>query len=341
MAWLQGCGGEYRPSGHPQMTWLEPAVEQALLGLDADGPRVVAIGGGHGLAQTLHAIQTYAGHITAIVTVADDGGSSGRIIDAMELPPPGDLRKCLLALTPQPTIWGELFAHRFDKGDIAGHSLGNLMVVALTEILGDFNAALMAAGTMLGTTGDVVPAADRYLRLRASVDGQTVEGQVAIALSRGDIKDLQLVPEGVGANKTALGRIVSADQIVFAPGSLYTSLLSALIVPGLTEAVDRSEARLAFVLNLVTQDGETLGMTGTEHIRALHERSGLKRAGTIVGNSGPVGVPAGLQAVEITEDEALALGWDLSGGDLMDDSAAWPQHDAMKLGRLLAALARR
>lgn len=323
------------------MTWIEPSVEQALLGLDADGPRVVAIGGGHGLAQTLHAIQTYAGHITAVVTVADDGGSSGRLIDALELPPPGDLRRCLLALTPQPTIWGELFAHRFSKGDIAGHSLGNLIVAALTEILGDFNAAVMAAGSVLGTLGDVVPAADKYLRLRATIDGETVEGQVAIAESRGNIKDLRLVPEGVGANRTALERIISADQIVFAPGSLYTSLLSALIVPGLSEAVDRSRARLAYVLNLVTQDGETLEMTGTEHIRALHERSGLKRAGTIVGNSGPVGVPEGLQVVEIAEDEALALGWDLSRGDLIDGSTAWPQHDAMKLGRLLAALARR
>jgi uncharacterized cofD-like protein len=323
------------------VTWLEPAVEQELLGLDRDGPRVVAIGGGHGLSQALHAIQTYAGSITAVVTVADDGGSSGRLIDHMDIPPPGDLRKCLLALTPQPTLWGELFAYRFDKGDIAGHSLGNLMLVALTDVLGDFNTALAAAGSVLETQGDVIPSADEYLRLRATVNGKTVEGQVAIAGASGHINDLELVPGDVGANQTALERIATADQIVLAPGSLYTSLLSTLIVPGITEAVNASKARLAYVLNIVTQEGETAHMTGAEHVRALHERSGLQRAGTIVGHRGVAAVPEEVQAVTLDDDEALAMGWDLVTEDVVDTDAAWPQHDPIKLGRVLAALARR
>jgi uncharacterized cofD-like protein len=323
------------------MTWAEPAVEQELLGLAADGPRVVAVGGGHGLAQALHAAQTYAGHITAVVTVADDGGSSGRLVDALDLPPPGDLRKCLLALTPQPTLWGELFAYRFDRGDIAGHSLGNLMLAALTDVLGDFNTALRAAGSVLETQGDVLPAADEYLRLRATVDGAVVDGQVAVARSRGRVEHLELLPGDVEANPTATARIASADQIVLAPGSLYTSLLSTLIVPSLTEAVDASSADLVHILNIVTQDGETLNMSGTEHVRALHERSGLRRAGTIVAHRGPLVVPADLEAVQIEEDEALSLGWDLAHEDVVDGGAGWPQHDPIKLGRVLAALARR
>jgi uncharacterized cofD-like protein len=323
------------------MTWAQPEVEQEILSLDRDGPRVVAIGGGHGLAQALHALQTYAGSITAIVTVADDGGSSGRLIDALDLPPPGDLRKCLLALTPQPTLWGELFTYRFDKGDMAGHSLGNLLIAALTDVLGDFNAALLAAGSLLETQGDVIPVADQYLRLRASVDGNKIEGQVAVSHAPGHIKDLELVPGDVGATTAALGHIAAADQIVLAPGSLYTSLLSTMIVPGLTEAVDASPARLAYVLNIVTQDAETLHMSGAEHVRALHERSGLQRAGTIVGHLGIVEVPEGVEAVQMNEDEALAMGWDLVNEGIVDADAAWPQHDPIKLGRVLAALARR
>jgi uncharacterized cofD-like protein len=323
------------------VTWLEPAVEQEILGLDRDGPRVVAIGGGHGLAQALHAIQTYAGSITAVVTVADDGGSSGRLIEQLDIPPPGDLRKCLLALTPQPTLWGELFSYRFDRGDIAGHSLGNLMLAALSDVLGDFNTALNAAGSVLETQGDVIPSADEYLRLRATVDGKVVEGQVAIASAPGHIKDLELIPGDVGANQTALERIAAADQIVLAPGSLYTSLLSTMIVPGITEAVDASVARLVYVLNIITQEAETSDMTGAEHVRALHERSGLQRAGTIIGHRGAVAVPEMVQAVTLDDDEALALGWDLVAEDVVDADAAWPQHDPIKLGRVLAALARR
>ena len=322
------------------MTWAEPFLETKILGLDSEGPSVVAIGGGHGLAQALHAIQTYAGRITAIVTVADDGGSSGRLIDAMGFPPPGDLRRCLLALTPQPTLWGELFAYRFDKSDVAGHSLGNLMLAALTDLLGDFNTALMAAASALGVQGDVIPAADRYLRLRATVDGRTVEGQVAVSEAEGRVEGLELLPGDVEANRIAVERIASADQIVLAPGSLYTSLLSTLIVPGLTQAVDASPARLAYVLNVVTQASETVGMTGVEHVRALHALSGLKRAGTIVDHQGPLDIPSGLQVVAIDEDEAMSLGWDLVQENVVDAEAGWPQHDPMKLGRALAVLAR-
>ncbi len=323
------------------MTWVEPSVETELLGLNRDGPSVVAIGGGHGLAQALHAIQTYAGEITAIVTVADDGGSSGRLVDSLGLPPPGDLRRCLLALTPQPTLWGELFGYRFKAGDVAGHSLGNLMIAALTDVLGDFNAALLAAGVALETHGEVVPVANEYLRLSATVEGRKVEGQVAVSAARGHFEDLRLVPEHVTANETAIARIRSADQIVLAPGSLYTSLLSTLIVPGVAEAVDSATGRLAYILNIITQDGETAGMTGAEHVRAIHERSGLKRAGTIIDHRGEFEVPFGVESVEIDEDEALALGWDLVREDVADASAGWPQHDPIKLGRVLATVAKR
>ncbi len=131
------------------------------LRLDESGPRVVALGGGHGLARALEAVQSYAGSITAVVTVSDDGGSSGRLSGDFGIPPPGDIRRCLLALSPEPTVWGEVFAHRFDTGDVAGHSMGNLILATLSELLGGFDSAIRAAEAMLGAVGHVVPVACR------------------------------------------------------------------------------------------------------------------------------------------------------------------------------------
>lgn len=319
---------------------MRPETETALepLLLDPHGPSVVAIGGGHGQAAALEAIQTYAGSISALVTVADDGGSSGRLTE-LGIPPPGDIRRCLLALTPEPSLWSELFAHRFETGDVSDHSLGNLILVALTDLFGDFASAVDTAGRMLGTLGEVVPVADEPMALSAVIDGRTVTGQAAITETAGHVSSLSIDPPDILASRRALTALAAADQIVIGPGSLYTSVLSALMVPMMTEAVMDADAQRIFVLNLVTQEGETRGMNGRDHLEALAAHVGLGGPGIVVAHEGPLDIPPGHEAVTVTEADSAPHGWDLVLADVADDWSDWPQHDPLKLGRVLEKLA--
>jgi uncharacterized cofD-like protein len=315
---------------------------------DIDARHVVAVGGGHGLAAALTAIRGYAVNTTAIVSVADDGGSSGRLTTGLGIPAPGDIRRCLLALTPDVSVWSELFSYRFNRDDdtagsadpvdVAGHSLGNLIIAALTDLSGDFASAVAWAGSLLGAMGKVVPAADRAVTLTATVDGALVDGQVNIAACGGSVQALSVGPAGVAAHEDALAAIRSADQIVLAPGSLYTSLLAALVVPGIIEAINRSPAPLALVMNMVTEDAETLGLDGRAHVRALHEVGGLERAGGIVVHEGPTPVAPPLEVVTITDGEAAEYGWNVVRSDVADPSAARAMHDPAKLCSVLASL---
>ena len=318
---------------------MKPEVETALepLLLDPDGPAVAAIGGGHGQAAALEAIQTYASRISALVSVADDGGSSGRLTP-LGIPPPGDIRRCLLALTPEPSLWSELFAHRFSGGDVAEHSLGNLILAALTDLYGDFSTAVSIAERMLGCLGRVIPVADRPIVLKAIVDGHEVTGQVAIARSRGTITDLSIEPSDAEANSDALKAIADSDQVVLGPGSLYTSVISALKVGVLASELMTSAAQRVFVLNLITQDGETLGMSGVDHIEALDHHVGVRGPGIVVAHQGPLRVPEGHQAVTVDPVESARLGWRVVFADVADHGADWPVHDPLKLGRALESL---
>lgn len=316
----------------------ELGVELLLLPTNESGPNVVAIGGGAGLAQTLQAVQNYAGSITAVVSVADDGGSSGRLIDGLNIPPPGDLRKALLALTPQPSLVGELFAHRFGAADVAGHSLGNLILAALSDLTDDFAAALKVAGELLRINGQVLPTSKQRLLLIAEIDDEIVEGQVAISRTAGEVQSLRVGPGEALAYSAVVDAITEADQIILAPGSLYTSLLAAMVVPGVAEAVNQASATLVWVLNLITQDAETLGMDGLAHLAAVQAIGGVTRGGTIVAHNGPLDTPNNHSAVNISELDALQMGWGVSTGDLNDRESQWPQHDPFRLGSLLADL---
>lgn len=311
-------------------------VEVDPLLLDPTGPAVVAIGGGHGLAAALEAVQLYAGRITAVVSVADDGGSSGRLIRAMGMPAPGDIRRCLLALTPEPSLVSELFAHRFSSGDVSDHSLGNLMLAALAELYGDFDTAVEAAGRMLGTVGDVVGSTSTPVGLRATVGGMVVEGQGRIARARGGVESIDLVPSGVPANPKALEAIATADQIVLGPGSLFTSVIAALLVPGIAGAVMAASARRVFVCNLVTQDGETWDMDGNGHVDALAAMVGIEGPGTIVVHDGPLEVPPGHRRIDF--ESALVGAWEIRRADVADPAAEWPAHDPFALAQVLEAL---
>lgn len=245
----------------------------------ADGPAVVALGGGHGLATALRAIRRYAGPITAVVSVADDGGSSGRLRRDLGVPPPGDIRRCLVALAGDDGadggVWSTAFEHRFRDGELEGHALGNLVLVGLTESMGSFADALDEAGRLLRTVGRVLPATVEPVVLKAELDtasvpGGVVEGQVAVANSRG-IRRVELVPADVAATPAAVDAIAAADQVVYAPGSLYTSVLPVLCVTGLRDALAATDARVIQVANLRPQVPETAGMDVADHLAAVLE----------------------------------------------------------------------
>jgi uncharacterized cofD-like protein len=311
-------------------------LEEILL--DPSGPKVVALGGGTGLSITLEAVQSYASEITAVVAVADDGGSSGRLTSGLGIPPPGDIRRCLLALTPEPSVWSELFAYRFQAGDIEDHSLGNLLLAALTDLTGDFGGAVDLAGKLLRTVGKVVPAANEPAALTAVVGGRRVEGQAVITKARGGISAMELGPKGLSANPAALAAIASADQIVLGPGSLYTSLMAVLLVPGIREVWQGSRGKKVFVLNLLGQDGETLGMDGNDHLLALAELADIRGPGAVISHMGELDVPAGLKAVTVDQDDASRWGWQVVHHDVAALDVEWPAHDPMSLGRVLGEL---
>ena len=227
--------------------------------------RVVAIGGGHGLAVTLRAAATYADSLTAIVSVADDGGSSGKLREATGLPAMGDIRHCLSALA-EPSVLGEMFEHRFTD-ELDGHALGNLMIVALAQRIG-FRPAIDELARLLAVPARVLPATEEPVELVAVTSDGVVRGQVAIQQSKG-IKRVSLDPAEPRADDDALAAIAAADQIVVGPGSLFTSVLAALAVPGIRLAVGASDAQVVYVCNLRPQVPETAGYDHDAYVQAL------------------------------------------------------------------------
>ncbi len=318
----------------------EPEALLEEIDLGRDGPAVVAIGGGHGLAQALQGIRGYAGRVDAVVTVADDGGSSGRLVSALDIPPPGDIRKCLIALTPDESVWTQLFEYRFEEADVEGHSLGNLIIAALAEIEGSFEGALHTTERLLGSLGSVIPASPLHLRLEAIIAGVRVRGQVNVSRARGPVEEIRLIPAGASASPSALEVIAGADQIVLGPGSLYTSVIAALLVPGIVEAVNRSKARLVYIANLMTQDGESLGMDAADHVDALLRLTGVRPPGAIVANDAPLMVDPPLEPLRFDPEVLATYGVDLVSGNLLDDGAEWPSHDPARLGEILEGLVR-
>jgi uncharacterized cofD-like protein len=230
--------------------------------------RVVALGGGHGLAATLTAVRRYANNITAIVSVADDGGSSGRLRDALGIPAPGDLRKCLVALAEPASLWARVFEHRFESGELEGHALGNLVIAGLITTTGDFTTALEEAGRLMNVQGTVLPATTVPVVLKAHAASGEVEGQVAVQ-NVGRVSAVSLVPPDAPAPRRALDAIAAADQIVIGPGSLFTSVLAAVVVPQIRDALAATKATKIYVANLRPQIPETAGYDVAAHVDAL------------------------------------------------------------------------
>ena len=231
-------------------------------------PSVVAIGGGHGTAVTLKAARRYAGTLTGIVSVADDGGSSGRLRELLNVVALGDIRKCLVALAGEDSALAVAFERRFEEGELAGHALGNLILTGLIDATGDLVLGVREAAQLLGARGDVLPATTEPVVLKAESGNGTVAGQVAV-MGTGGIRTVSLVPEDALAPPLALERIAEADQVVIGPGSLFTSVLAAVAVRGIAEAVASSKAPVVYVCNLRPQIPETEGYDVADHVAAL------------------------------------------------------------------------
>jgi len=287
-----------------------------------DGARVVALGGGHGLAATLQAARRYASDIRAIVSVADDGGSSGRLRAALGIPAPGDLRRCLVALGDADGVWARAFEHRFAEGDLEGHAVGNLVIAGLTAALGDFRLALDEAGRLVGATGDVIPATAEPVDLKAEVDGgASLEGQVRVSNADAPITRVSLVPPDPAAPPEALAAIAAADQVVIGPGSLFSSVLAVVAVPAIADALAVTRATKIYVCNLRPEAHETEDYDAARHLAALRAH-GLK------------------VDVVLHDPEAMPLG-PVSGVTVVQLPLARPDGLAHDPGRLALALSER
>ena len=238
------------------------------------GPSIVAIGGGTGLSTLLSGLKRYSSNLTAIVTVADDGGSSGVLRRELGVQPPGDIRNCLAALATEEPLLTRLFQYRFRAGTgLEGHSFGNLFLSALTAITGSLEGAITASSRVLAVQGTVVPATNADVKLWAELaDGRRIEGESQIGHATSPIVRVGCIPERPPALPKALEAIANADLIVLGPGSLYTSLLPNLLVPELVQAISRSKAPRLYICNLMTQPGETDGLDVEGHLRAIESQ---------------------------------------------------------------------
>jgi len=235
------------------------------------GPRIVAIGGGTGLSTLLRGLKEYSANITAIVTVADDGGSSGRLRREIGVLPPGDIRNCLAALADEEKLVTELFQYRFQAGDgLTGHSFGNLFLTAMSEVTGDLEQAIAASSQVLAVRGQVFPATLSDVRLWAKLaDGRRIEGESRITAAEGTIVEIGCTPANPPALPKALQAIHEADYIIIGPGSLYTSVIPNLLVPEIREAIAQRQVPRIYVCNIMTQPGETQGYSVADHIQAI------------------------------------------------------------------------
>ncbi|WP_018921919.1 gluconeogenesis factor YvcK family protein [Salsuginibacillus kocurii] len=238
--------------------------------------KVVAIGGGTGLSVLLRGMKTLPIDISAIVTVADDGGSSGRLREELAIPPPGDVRNVLVALAEVEPMIEELFQHRFENGTgLNGHSLGNLLLAGMTSITGDFARGISEISAVLNVRGRVLPASNQSIHLQAVMeDGSIVKGESQIPKANKRIHRVRLQPNYVEPLAESIEAVQEADLIVIGPGSLYTSILPNLLVPGITDAIRASSAPTIYISNVMTQAGETDGYSVYDHVKGIHDHVG-------------------------------------------------------------------
>jgi len=331
------------------------------------GLRVVAIGGGTGLSTLLKGLKRHVvppaaslagphvhaafpsqiGELCAVVTVSDDGGSSGRLRKELNMLPPGDIRSCIVALSEDEALLSRLFEHRFDRGDgLEGHSFGNLFLAALTSITKDFSESVRLSSEILLTRGHIFPATTANVELEAVMeDGSLVRGETRITASKGKIHELYLVPANVEPLPQTLEAIARADLITVGPGSLFTSLVPNLLVRGIAEAIVNSAAVKVYVGNLMTQANESLGLTAADHIRALNRHARARLFDFALLNRTPATPDLkakyaleGATQIVADLDAIEELGVCPVLGDYLDEGASVARHDTAQVARDLLAL---
>lgn len=311
------------------------------------GPAITVLGGGTGLSVLLRGIKGVTSNVTAIVTVADDGGSSGRIRQDLGQIPPGDLRNCLVALADTEPLMEKLFQHRFGgEGGLAGHNFGNLFIAAMTEVLGDVEKALQESSKVLAVRGRVLPASTQRVRLLAEMtDGTRVEGESQIPLMAKEIRQVYLLPEDVKPVESALEAIRDADAVILGPGSLYTSVLPNLLVQGVAETLRNSQAVKIYICNVMTQPGETDGYTASRHVKAILDHVGPGVIDYVLVNNQRVAESLkeryalqGAFPVEPDVQNIEALGVKVMEADVISETNL-VRHDPVKLSRTIMSMA--
>lgn len=304
----------------------------------------MAVGGGTGLSVLLRGLKHHTGsgrlsQLTGVVTVTDDGGSSGRLRREFGVLPPGDVRNCIVALADDEDLLARLFQYRFPNGDgLLGHSFGNLFLTALTGITGDFHQAILTAESILSVRGKICPATVQDVRLRGrGASGRIYEGESAIGSSGEPIEGLEIDPPAPPAFPQAVAAIDRADLILLGPGSLYTSILPNLLIPGIRQAVNRSRARTVLLLNLMTQPGETDGMSGLDHLKAVERFAGAGLVDAVLVNSAPIPghllelyAGTGSEPVRVERAAVEAMGIRILEADLLA-AGDLIRHDPAKL----------
>ncbi|MBN1681601.1 MAG: YvcK family protein [Anaerolineae bacterium] len=311
------------------------------------GLKVVALGGGTGLPSVLRGLKAYTNHITAIVTVADDGGSSGRLRRELGVLPPGDLRSNIAALADDEDLMTQLFQYRFANGGLEGHSFGNLFLTALADITGSMDRAVIETGHVLAVQGRVLPSTlhdNVTLMAEVRIPGETqlrrVSGESQIPESGGKIERVFLQPDQVRAYPEAMRAILNADLIAIGPGSLFTSILPNLLVNGITEALRASHACKVYVCNVATQPGETDDFSVADHVFALENHIGRGVFDSVLGNNSFPSKNAGENTHyvrPITESHPIHQRYAVHWADLSDEERPW-RHDANKLAGALLAI---
>ena len=314
------------------------------------GPRVAVIGGGHGLSNMLRGLKRYTENISAIVTVADDGGGSGMLRQDLGMPPPGDIRNCLEALANTEPLMSELMHYRFTEGSLAGQSFGNLFLAALNGISTSFDAAVSRMSQVLAITGQVLPVTTADVQLEAEFEnGASVIGESKIFYCKKKedcrITKVRLIPEHPRALPEAVEAIREADMIILGPGSLYTSIIPNLLVDGIVEAILQSDALKVYVANVMTQEGETEGYTASDHIAAIFQHSAPGLFDLCLTNSLPVppdvaarDAQGGAEPLRYDAGRCAALGVELVSRPIATVENGYVRHQSENLARELIQL---
>lgn len=307
------------------------------------GPRIVALGGGNGLSTLLRGLKAYSNNITAIVTVADDGGSSGEIRRNMGILPPGDIRNCLAALSDDEAMLSQIFQYRFSSGaGLNGHSLGNLLITAMADISGSFEQAVAESGKVLAIRGQVLPSTLHNVTLAADIldektgKNQRVRGESEIPKVNGTIQRVWLEPDNPAAYPPAIQAILSAELIIIGPGSLYTSILPDMLVPEIAQAIRASRATKFYVCNVATQPGETDHFTCGKHLETLEKHLGDRLFDLVICNNrfeGRLSSHSSWVKPEADLDQAYSI----YQADLIETDNPW-RHHSLKLARVIIDL---